>query len=360
MAALKDMFDKQWVNRLAAAIQLHYPEFNKAAFSKNTVNGFAPLELNDRMRHTATTLHQYLPGPYTKNIEILKKVVLDLPKGYTNLVFPDYVSQHGLSDFDTSMDALHYFTRFGSSEFAIRHFLKRDFKKTLSVMKKWAGDENEHVRRLASEGSRPRLPWSFQLPAVIEKPSHTLPVLQALVFDDSPYVNKSVANHLNDFSKDHPDLVIQFVKQNFGKKTATDKLLKHACRTLLKSGHSEVLAIFGTASSHDLQLNNFEVHTPTVSMGNLLSFTFTVINTGKKILDVRLEFALYFLLLNGSHYRKVFKISERKLTPSTDMVIQKSFSFRPITTRQYRPGLHRVGIIVNGVELACADFQLLP
>lgn len=360
MAALKDMFDKQWAALLASAIHKHYPDFNKAIFIKNTVNGYAPLELNDRMRHTTALLHHHLPGPYYKNIEILKKAVVDLPYGYTNLVFPDYVGQHGLADFEVSMDALHYFTQFGSAEFAIRHFLKSDFKKTLSVMKKWAGDENEHVRRLASEGSRPRLPWSFQLPTIIEKPGHTLTLLQDLVFDDSPYVCKSVANHLNDFSKDHPELVIQFVKRNFGKKTATDKLLKHACRTLLKSGHSEVLAIFGTASSQDLKLSHFDVHTPTVAMGADLIFSFTVHNTGKNSLDVRLEFALYFLLLNGSHYRKVFKISERKLAPVTDMVIQKSFSFRPITTRQYRPGLHRVGIIVNGEEKACADFQLMP
>lgn len=360
MAALKEMFNKSWLIQLAESISMYKPDFDKKGFVINTLAGFAERELNDRMRHTSNMLHQYLDGPFNHNLDVLQKTVVHMPPGYTNLVFPDYVSVFGLNESDNSLSALHYFTRFGSSEFAIRVFLKNDFKKTLSVMKKWAKDENEHVRRLASEGSRPRLPWSFHLPQIIQQPSYTLPILKMLVTDHAPYVRKSVANHLNDISKDHPELTLQFAKQHLGIKPETDKLLKHACRTLLKAGNSAALGIFGTAHNEDLELTFFELSKDQVKNGQKLSFSFGVKNNGIEKAQLRCEFALYFLLLNGSHYRKIFKISERSLSVGEEMQFNKYFSFRPITTRQYRPGKHKLGIVINGAEKACLNFTLLP
>lgn len=360
MAALKDMFNKTWLNLLAESIIRYTKDFNKRDFLKDTLGAFAELELNDRMRHTSHMLHHHLHGPYNHNLDILQKTIVHMPPGYTNLVFPDYVSVYGLHELDNSLSALHYFTRFGSSEFAIRVFLKNDFNKTLAVMKKWAKDENEHARRLASEGSRPRLPWSFHLPQVIEQPSFTLPILKMLVTDDSPYVRKSVANHLNDISKDHPDLTLQFAEQHLGIKPETDKLLKHACRTLLKAGNTKALGIFGTAHNKELLLTSFELSQAEVKNGQALSFGFGIKNMGLEKSQLRVEFALYFLLLNGRHYRKIFKISERSLGAGEEIYLTKSFSFRPITTRQYRPGAHKLGIVINGEEKACLDFTLLP
>lgn len=353
------MFNKSWLIQLAESISMYKPDFDKKGFVINTLAGFAERELNDRMRHTSNMLHQYLDGPFNHNLDVLQKTVVHMPPGYTNLVFPDYVSVYGLNNLENSLSALHYFTRFGSSEFAIRVFLKNDFKKTLSVMKKWAKDENEHVRRLASEGSRPRLPWSFHLPQIIQQPSYTLPMLKMLVTDDAPYVRKSVANHLNDISKDHPELTLQFAKQHLGIKPETDKLLKHACRTLLKAGHTQALSIFGTAHNKNLALTFFRLSKYKIKKGEAISFDFGVKNNGTEKAQLRCEFALYFLLLNGSHYRKIFKISERSLGAGEEIMINKSFSFRPITTRQYYTGTHKVGCIFNGIEMACLSFELV-
>lgn len=359
MAALKDMFDSHWIGQLASLIHAREKNFKPQAFTKDVLKSFPQLELNERMRHTSEMLHCHLPGPYAKNLDIFKAVIPHLPRSYTNLVFPDYVSQFGLNQVPASLDALHFFTRFGSSEFAIRHFLRQNFKGTLAVMKKWAKDENEHVRRLASEGSRPRLPWSFNLPEVIDNPQFTLPILTALVYDDAAYVRKSVANHLNDISKDHRDLMVNFVKKHLGKNTETDKLLKHASRTLLKSGDKEVMALFGTAHTEDLRLSFFELKNKEVNWEGDLQFSFRIKNKGREDLKTRFEFALYFLLGRGQYYRKVFKITERLIPSGGESEVHKTFSFRPISTRQYRPGLHRLGIIINGEELKTAEFTLL-
>ena len=360
MAALKDMFDSTLIGQLASLIHAQEKKFKSTAFCNDVLKAFPQMELNERMRHTSEMLHCHLPGPYAKNIAIFKAVIPHMPRSYTNLVFPDYVSQFGMKETELSLDALHYFTRFGSSEFAIRHFLRENIKSTIAVMKKWTKDENEHVRRLASEGSRPRLPWSFNLTEVINDPNLTLPILNNLIYDDSAYVRKSVANHLNDISKDHREVMVSFVKNHLGKNTETDKLLKHACRTLLKSGDSEVMALFGTAHSEDLLLDHFVLHSKKVHVGGDLQFTFQISNKGKSELKGRFEFAIYFLLGRGQYYRKVFKITERLIPANSNTKINKTFSFRPISTRQYRPGLHQLGIIVNGLELHTADFTLLP
>src|SRR5688572_3342758 len=171
---LKDLFfNPKYYRNLSAEISKVHSSFASDIFYKEVTKGIEPLSLNQRMRHTSVTLKKHLPNDYKKSVDILRRVLPSINAGYANLVFPDFVSVYGHDHFDASMEALHHFTQHGSSEFAIREFLKRDFHKTLAVMKKWAGDKNHHVRRLASEGSRPRLPWSFKLDEVVKNPKHT-------------------------------------------------------------------------------------------------------------------------------------------------------------------------------------------
>ena len=144
------------------------------------------------------------------------------------MLFPDYVECYGLEHFDSSISALETFTKYSSAEFAVRPFIMRYEQKMMSQMRKWSRSKNHHLRRLSSEGCRPRLPWSMALPAFKQDPTAILTIISALLSDGSEYVRRSVANNLNDISKDHPEIVIEITRQNLGQSDATDKLLKHA------------------------------------------------------------------------------------------------------------------------------------
>ncbi len=356
---LKNMFDYKYYNNLSIEFNKVYKQFDSKNFTKEVTKKLDTLELNERLRNTAVILNKYLPENYKTTIKILNEVIPNLKTGYTTLVFPEYTALYGLHDFDTSLNALKFFTKFGSSEFAIRVFLKADFNKTIKVLYNWANDDNQHVRRLASEGSRPRLPWSFKLDNVIKNPTLTLPILEILNADKEVYVQKSVANHLNDISKDNPDFVINAIKNWKGKSNETDWILKHGSRTLLKQGNQTVLKFFGVSQAKELQVVNFKILTPKVKMGELVKFNFAINNNGNKKIVARLEFAIYFNKKNGDLNRKVFKISEREINAGKIVEFEKNFSFRPITTRVYYKGKHNISIIVNGKESEICNFILV-
>ncbi|MGZ4117554.1 MAG: DNA alkylation repair protein, partial [Bacteroidia bacterium] len=209
--ALKDMFNKKFYESLAVEFNKADKNFHPDKFVKQVTKNIEPLSLNQRLRNTTVVLKEHLPADYKKAVEVLFKVVPQFSSHYTSFLFPDYIGQYGHDDFDLSMAALKFFTQHGSSEFAIREFLKRDFNKTIKVMNKWADDKNYHVRRLASEGSRARLPWSFNLDEVMKNPEVTRSILEKLKQDDELYVRKSVANHLNDFSKKNTKYMLELM-----------------------------------------------------------------------------------------------------------------------------------------------------
>jgi 3-methyladenine DNA glycosylase AlkC len=272
-----------------------------------------------------------------------------------NIIFQDYVEVYGLDDFTRSMRALETFTKGSTSEFAIRAFLLKDEDKTMAVMKKWAKSENEEVRRLASEGCRPRLPWAVALPSFKKDPTKVLEVLEILKDDTSKYVQKSVANNLNDISKDNANTLKIVLKTWFGKTSSRDWILKHGSRTLLKRGDSEVLEYFGFKRAHLISVVNFKV-APSVKLGEELLFEFELLST--QILGkLRVEFSLEFVRLNGKSSTKVFKICEGEYaTVSKD--IAKKFPFKIISTRKYYEGEHALCIIVNGERKARKKFML--
>src|SRR6185436_17872625 len=154
MEPLKEMFNKAFYEKLAKEFQKADANFNSKLFTEQVTKNLSALELNQRMRNTSVVLKTHLPADFKKAVEVMKKVIPNLNRGYTQLVFPDFVGLYGKEHVDVSLDALKYFTSFGSSEFAIREFLRMDFDRTIKVMQTWAKDKDHHVRRLASEGSR--------------------------------------------------------------------------------------------------------------------------------------------------------------------------------------------------------------
>ena len=275
--------------------------------------------------------------------------------GLQAMVLQDYVEVYGLDDFENSMAALEVFTIESSSEFAIRHFIIKYEEQTMQKMLEFTHNQNEHLRRFASEGCRPRLPWAIALPKYKENPDKVFEVLEVLKNDEHKYVQKSVANNLNDISKDNPNLVIRFVKDNLGKNKNCDWILKHGSRTLLKQGNKEILALFGFSQSSHVKVDNFTVD-EVVKEGEILNFCFEL-NSDEKLGNLRIEYAIDFVKANGKQSRKIFMISQSDIK-SSQKIVSKKFSFKPITTRKYYKGIHGLAIIVNGVELKYEEFIL--
>ena len=359
MDPLKNLYSKQLIANLCAEISKHHTAFDKNKFTQLVFDKHWPQkELKQRMRHIAECLHLCLPASYKKAIKILLPVSSQF-SGFEYMFFQDYVECYGLDDFETSIPALEHFTKYASSEFAVRAFILQNEKRMMKQMLVWATSDNHHVRRLASEGCRPRLPWAVALPAFKKNPKPVLVILKRLIKDDSEYVRRSVANNLNDISKDHPDIVIDLAKQWLGKNKNTDRLIKHACRTLLKQGNQKTLALFGYSAARYLEIQQFKVQ-PNVASGKKLSFSFLLKNVQqnkKPVGKCRIEFAIDFVKANGSSSRKVFKIAEGDYSTNTKH-FTRYFSFKKISTRKYYAGKHQLTIIVNGVDQITKPFEL--
>lgn len=355
---LKEMFNRAYFERLGKEVEAAAPKVKRAALLKDLLDGNEGRELNARMRHASNTLRTHLPADFRKSVNVLKDVAQRMPKGYTSLLYPDFVGQFGQDDPAFSLDALKHFTSYGSSEFAVREFLRRDMKGTLKVMRAWAEDESEHVRRLASEGSRPRLPWSFRLDAVLKDPKLTTPILERLRADDSLYVRKSVANHLNDFSKDHPKYMIDLLRAWDRKHPHTAWIAKHASRTLIKAGNVDALSLFAFDSSVKVRVDTLELSPKKLKLGATLEFSFTVTSEAVRSQQLVIDYAIHYRKANGSTSKKVFKLKELELGPKAKASIRKRQRIVDFSTRKHHPGEHVVEVLVNGRSRAQAAFDL--
>jgi len=354
---LKNLYSKTLLNNLADEIIKQHASFDKKAFKKTVLDKhWEDKELKQRMRHIAECLRLHLPSNYKIAIKILKPVSEKF-EGFEYMFFQDYVECYGLDDFETSIDALEHFTKYASSEFAVRAFILQDEERMMKQMLSWARSDNHHVRRLASEGCRPRLPWAVALPSFKTNPAPILPLLKMLMHDNSEYVRRSVANNLNDIAKDNQQIVIDWAKQWLDKDLNTDRLIKHACRTLLKQGNQQTLSLFGYAEAKHIEVNNFKLQ-HTVAAGDKLGFSFNLHSKKQNLGKCRIEFAIDFVKANGNLNRKVFKISESDY-PGKEKFVDKAFSFKKISTRKYYAGKHQLTIIINGVDQIKKSFELL-
>ena len=356
---LKYLYNEKFVEQLSGSINSYFNEFKKQDFYNSIFdNTWDELELKQRMRHISTIIYDYLPSDYKESINILKQTYKEMDSfGFRleNIIFQDFVELYGLEHWDISMDALECFTRNCSSEFAIRQFILKDEDKAMKQMLLWAKSDDHEVRRLASEGCRSRLPWAVALPSFKKDPSKVVDVLELLKDDESKYVQKSVANNINDISKDHVDTVIDIVKDWKGHSKDRDWILKHGSRTLLKASNKEILELFDYKNPASLKVENFTC-SDTVKEGEEVHFSFDVV-TLEKMNKLRVEYKIDFLRANGKHNSKVFKISEVDDFIGTKS-INKKYSFKAISTRRYYLGEHRVSVIINGIVLQESCFKL--
>jgi len=354
---LKEVYSRDFMSDVADQFQLAFPDFEKHHFIETIFDECWPeKELKARLTFIAHTLRQFLPANFQKSCDILKQVAPAF-SGYEAMFFPAFIELYGLDDYQTSIDTLAVVTQFSSAEFAVRPFIIKYPEQMMAQMLVWAHADNMHIRRLASEGCRPRLPWAGALPAFKQDPTAILPILEALKDDEEDYVYRSVANNLNDISKDHPQLVVNLAQSWLLGKPSKNRiwLVKHACRGLLKNAHPEVLTLFGFSAPTHIQVDNLYVD-ETVALGETLNFFFTL-NSVQSLGKCRVEFIISFMKKNGKQADKIFKISE-SVIKANSKTIHKQFSFKAISTRKYYPGEHAVTIIINGVTMAQQSFLL--
>jgi len=359
-----------------AAHHLHRvgPAFDAKRFSALALDGLDTLELKARAMQICAALEATLPSDFNAAADVLEAALAPVPNevslghvhapadGLTGWVLwpcGEFVARQGLADPERALRVLHAITQRFTAEFAIRPFIVAHPALTFATLQRWATDPSPHVRRLVSEGSRPRLPWGMRLKALIEDPSPSLPLLNALQDDPSEIVRRSVANHLNDIAKDHPALIADWVETHLpGAPPERARLLRHACRTLIKAGDRRVLHAFGLGAplrgSATLALSPKRL-----VLGDALQFEATLVSTARRPQKLAVDYVVHHVKANGSTSPKVFKGWVLDLGAGERRTLAKRHAVRPITTRTYHAGQHQVELLVNGERVAQARFDLV-
>lgn len=350
------------------------PDFPKKRFLERGLSGLGELELKERVYHVSRALEACLPGDFSQAAAVLEAALAparlddDLSAlrtgpeglaGWSVWAMTEWVARCGAEDPVRSLAALREMTQRFSAEFAIRPFLQRDPEGTLALMKPWLRDPSPHVRRWLSEGTRPRLPWGLRLDCFIKDPHACLCILETLHDDPSEYVRRSVANHINDISKDHPALALELCGRLLGKGApGTPALVAHALRTLVKKGDAEALSLLGFGGAKSVELSSCLLDKARYRMGETLELRFMLENRSRKSVRLVVDYAIHYLKANGSLSPKVFKGMKLELGAGERRELALRHALRDVSTRVHRPGAHAISLQVNGRTLARIDFTL--
>lgn len=370
---LKNIFNEPLIQALAGHIKRVHPPFADQEFVACATEGLSNLELKQRSQQISRALWEFLPEDFAKSCNILvrclhpqddvglRHLTMDEEgvRGWAIMPMADYIAEYGIADFARSMSVLQEFTKRFSAEFAVRRFIITDPQQAFALLYEWAQHPNYHVRRLASEGARPRLPWGQRIPQLVADPSPLLPILECLKDDPSEYVRRSVANNLNDIAKDHPEVVVALAKKWLSHGSLQrQRLVKHACRGLIKQGHTQVLEALGYGAAQ-LSMVDFSVEPKCVRFGGDLALTLRLRSRSPAPQTVLVDFVVWFLRRNGRHSEKVFKWKSVVLPVNETFELNKVVSFKRVTTRTYYAGTHSIEVQINGQRIARQDFRLI-
>ncbi len=360
---LKHMYNPVFFERILPVMSESLPRFNEREFIYKVFDEQWPdLELKQRVKRIATSLKTVLPDEFSTAALLLAELSRRFRQericvqGFELIFIPEFVGLFGTRHVDESLYALREITRLASGEFAIRSFLNLDPERTIAELETWAIDPDENVRRLASEGCRPRLPWGAGVPWLKKNPTRIIPILETLKTDPSPYVRRSVANNLNDIAKDHPDLVRELVRRWKGISPLTDEIIRHGCRTLFKKGHPESLMLHGINPNIKMELTAFRLSDRNIGIGGELRFDLRLRNREKKPARFRLDYAIDYCTASGRTSTRIFRLNEKSVESNEEISISRKQSFRNLTTRKHFEGKHTIHIIVNGIRKTSRDF----
>jgi len=367
---LKTFFSPALVRRLAADVARAEPGFASRRFIAQATAGLDALELLDRAKHIAAALAEHLPPAYPEALDVLLRSLGPVhatdelvgagmaPFYYLPHVL--FVAARGLDDFDVSMRAQYELTKRFTAEFSIRPFIAKDPERTLAVLRGWARDEDAHVRRLVSEGTRLRLPWAMRVPWLDQHPERVLDLLEPLKDDPATVVRRSVANNLNDLGKVHPDLLVRTCAAWLrGASSERRALVEHALRSAVKRGEAEALALLGYGKAPKVALEDVRFEPPQVAIGGRVVVSFTLRSTSRSAQELLVDLAVHFVKASGRASPKVFKLERIELPARGRAALRKSISLAVHTTRKPHPGRHEVDVIVNGVPQRAGAFAVV-
>ena len=365
---LKNHYGPEIPRRIARMIAQVHPAFPQAAFLRDALDGYEALELMPRGRHIARALRRHLPQEVPAALDILL-ASLDAPHGddssgplasFLFLPHTVYVAEYAIDHFEPAMRAQHALTRRFTAEFSIRPFIEKHPQRTLAVLRGWARDPSPHVRRLVSEGTRPRLPWAPRLRALQRDPRPALELLELLKDDPELYVRRSVANHLNDIGKDHPAL-LNAVAKRWLKGASPERawIVRHALRSAIKRGDPGALAVSGFGAKAEVSVRKAAVTPQRVNIGGRVNISFELANRKAKPQRVLADLRVHYAKAGGKTSAKVFKLKTVELGPKEILGFARTLSLADLTTRKHHPGRHRVEVLLNGRAVALGEFLLI-
>lgn len=354
----KNFLNESVVAELDKRLKRASRSFRSQRFTSIALPGLAGLELKARAMQIAAALEASLPEDFAAAAELLDAAIEDGLSGWALWPVGEYVARRGLASPERALALLKNLTQRFTAEWAIRPFIVQHPAITYATLERWAHDPNDHVRRLVSEGSRPRLPWGLQLKGLIADPSPNLPLLEALLDDESEYVRRSVANHLNDIARDHPHLVADWLERHLpGASPERRALLRHASRSLIKGGNTRVLQAWGLGAA--LRGGALLTVSPRrIQLGDSLTLEVTLASRAKREQSLVIDYAVHHVKANGATSPKVFKGWTLQLGAGETRALRKKHAVKLITTRRYFAGAHRVELLVNGRVAAEAGFEL--
>ncbi|MEZ5702261.1 MAG: DNA alkylation repair protein [Burkholderiaceae bacterium] len=377
--AFKNLINTDTVCHAADHLQRVCPAFDRARFIQTASRDLSSLEFKARALRVADGLDAAMPVSFADAADALEHALAP-PLGFDDKGEPvglghrlsedglsgwvlwgagEFVVRRGMNDLPRALACLHALTQRFTAEFALRPFIDRHPEAVLPVLKQWVGDPSAHVRRLTSEGSRPRLPWGLRLQSFVADPSPTLPLLLSLQDDPSSYVRRSVANHLNDIAKDHPDVVASWVQTHLpGATPARTALLRHASRSLIKQGHGPTLHAWGLGQPFAGSAT-VELGARRATVGDGIDLHVQLCASGGHPQELVIDYVVHHVRANGSTAPKVFKGWKRTLLPGETIALRKRHSLKEVTTRQLHAGHHRIALQINGKVVDEASFELL-
>ncbi|HUH07020.1 MAG TPA: hypothetical protein VML96_04340 [Egibacteraceae bacterium] len=360
MADFKDEISPALVRALADELRRAWPALPVEQFVAQASDGLDRLELKARVAHVVVALRRALPPDFASIVKIIDRALrspgLD---GWMMWPITDAVAEAGIDDPHLALPLLARLTPRWTSEGAVRPFIERYPEIAFEHLRAWANDPDEHVRRLVSEGTRPRLPWSSRLGDLHRDPAPAIELLDALWDDPAEYVRRSVSNHLNDIAKDHPALAIATARRWLAEGGEhAEWVARRGLRTLIKAGDPNALALLGYDPAAAINLADFTLSPTRIQIGESASISFTLATGGDDPVRAMIDYIVWHVGARGDLRPKVFKLTDRVLHPGATDRIEKAHPFREVSVRQLYPGLHRVEIQVNGRVLGGDDIEL--
>ncbi len=359
----KNWFDDEAVQWIAGLVSAVHPDFDSVAFADVASTGLDRLELKARVAQISAALGGHLPPAWPEALGVmmaaLPEALPDASEVSSNVrLWPllHLVETQGLDHPEASLDALPELTKRFTAEFAIRPFLLAHPEAVWPRVLRWTADPDPHVRRLCSEGTRPRLPWGIRLTDAVANPTRGLQVLDRLVDDPELYVRRSVANHLNDVSKDHPQRAVATARQWLAQPSAERRwVVKHALRSLVKAGDADALDVLGFGPP-EATVRSIGVAPDPGRIGEAVQLSAQVVAGASQRWLV--DWVVGSPKANGELSRRVVKGSQCQVTAGEVVELSQHLSLKPVTTRVTRPGRWRVGIQVNGQLLGEVTFEV--